>query len=78
VTTNSGKQECQKAGSCPLTFQKGGNVVGGVFFITASWVISWCVKIELKQIYSFFIIFEDIIVVEKKEAHLVTIFLFFL
>jgi len=38
-------------GIAPLPFQKGGNGNGGAFSITVSWVISWFIKIDLKQIY---------------------------
>jgi len=36
---------------CPLTFRKGGNGGGGVFYITASKIIFWFIKIELKKIF---------------------------
>jgi len=35
-------------GAFPSALSKGG---GGAFFITVLWIISWFIKIELKQIY---------------------------
>jgi len=48
----SGAPQSRKmTGIDTLPFEKGGNGGGGAFFITVSWVISWFIMIDLKQIY---------------------------
>jgi len=49
---DAAKQENNWAVSfAPLALSKGSNGGGCAFFITASWVISWFIKIDLKNIY---------------------------
>jgi len=47
---DTGEQENDGGIFSPL-FQKGGNGGWGAFFTTLSWVISWLIKIDSKQIY---------------------------
>ena len=63
MTADRGKQGRRRAVPDLSKRDKG---VKGVFFITASKVLLWLIKIELKQnFYSFFFIFEVNIVVEQ-------------
>jgi len=69
MTVDSDKQGRWRAGELPPWPFKSGKRGGGVFFLTASWIISWCIKIELKQIflYCFLLFFRSTLLFKRRK-----------